>query len=39
MYLLYYVAQLPEKLTIVGGMFLISAIFFLAFGYNNYSGF
>lgn len=32
-------AELPEKLTIVGGMFFISAIFFLLFGYTNNNGF
>lgn len=34
-----FVAQLPEKLTIVGGMFLISGLFFLIFGYDDHSGF
>ena len=30
---------MPEKLSIVGGMFLISSIFYLIFGNNSYGGF
>lgn len=30
---------MPEKLTVVGGMFLISGVFFLIFGDGYYSGF
>lgn len=33
------VGEIPEKLSIVGGMFLISSIFFLKFGYKDYGGF
>lgn len=32
-------AELPEKLSIVGGMFFISAIFYLIFGNGYYGGF
>jgi hypothetical protein len=34
-----YIAELPEKLTIIGGMFFISSIFYLIFGNGYYNGF
>lgn len=32
-------AELPEKLSIIGGMFFISSIFYLIYGNGKYGGF